>query len=513
MKHLLGQRDWFSRVLRRAVGSRTSGTLVLLVICLFMLALGSSAQAASSSQSVLMVPSSVGGASNGGDLPETGFRDGYAPSFTDANPADIADGTIPDPIAGHDTVALVQVCDIGTYLADPDFKSRLDGFVSGGGKLLVWDSECSGSSTPDYSNFVYPFTSDNPGAGGSECDPQTRADCFLDDVENNSLGNDDDPLSNRFLDVTKISDDTDAVGDANVFTTQNAAWCVDMVAKNVNSEGIGGGKQGPVQAYARLGAGLIVYDGLDMDAADASDGFDNSTGDAALNRVWEQNLTQAFNPDGLPCNVVATGITLSPPSATNTVGQNHTVTATVRDNLGNPLAGKTVTFTVISGPNAGKTGAGTSDASGHATFTYTSSVAGTDQIQASFDANEGTSPADIRQSNTVTKTWVAAVVTTGKPAAKASIRGGRKRCTRTTASARVSGQNISTVTYSLDGKRIKKAKGNKTSVTVNAKRLKSGTHRITARITFTGATGAKAQTKRVSFVRCARRAARPKFTG
>ena len=65
----------------------------------------------------------------------------------------------------------------------------------------------------------------------------------------------------------------------------------------------------------------------------------------------------------------------------------------------------------------------------------------------------------------------------------------------------------------LDGKKIKKSKGNKTSVTIDARHLKSGTHRVTAKVTFTGATGAKAQTKRFTFSRCARKAAKPKFTG
>ncbi|MGB2712661.1 MAG: hypothetical protein WBC51_00670 [Vicinamibacterales bacterium] len=107
----------------------------------------------------------------------------------------------------------------------------------------------------------------------------------------------------------------------------------------------------------------------------------------------------------------------------------------------------------------------------------------------------------------------AAAPVTKKATAKASIRSRAKGCTRTTASASVSGQNISQVVYSLDGKRVKKAKGNKSSVRVSAKRLKSGSHTISARITFTKATAAKAQTKRVTFVRCARQAAKPKFTG
>ena len=113
-------------------------------------------------------------------------------------------------------------------------------------------------------------------------------------------------------------------------------------------------------------------------------------------------------------------ITLSPASATNPVNTNHTVTAKVQDDLGNPIANKVVTFKVLSGPNAGKTGTGTTNASGTTTFTYTSSVTGTDTIQASFvDANDQTV-----LSNIATKTWTP---TTGASRASVStVRGSRR---------------------------------------------------------------------------------------
>lgn len=103
--------------------------------------------------------------------------------------------------------------------------------------------------------------------------------------------------------------------------------------------------------------------------------------------------------------------------------------------------------------------------------------------------------------------------TSSKPSAKASIRGPRK-CVRSSARIRVRGRNISRVTYKLNGKRIKRAKGNKTSVKIKAKKLRrKKVNRVTARITFKSATAAKAQTKRFTLTRCARRAVKPKFTG
>ena len=48
--------------------------------------------------------------------------------------------------------------------------------------------------------------------------------------------------------------------------------------------------------------------------------------------------------------LVNEGILLTPPSAGNTIGQNHTVTATVQDNDGNPIVGRLVNFTILSAP-------------------------------------------------------------------------------------------------------------------------------------------------------------------
>lgn len=82
--------------------------------------------------------------------------------------------------------------------------------------------------------------------------------------------------------------------------------------------------------------------------------------------------------------VVGEGIILSPGTTKRNTGANALVTATIQDDNGAPLAGTPVTFTVISGPNAGMTGTVTTGANGKAVFSYTSSFAGTDRVQASF---------------------------------------------------------------------------------------------------------------------------------
>jgi hypothetical protein len=91
-------------------------------------------------------------------------------------------------------------------------------------------------------------------------------------------------------------------------------------------------------------------------------------------------------------------ITLDPPSDTNPVGEDHTVTATVEEG-GVPLDAD-VEFVVTAGPNAGDSGTDDTDGNGEATFTYTGDGgAGTDTIQACVvDFPELCA--------TATKTWV-----------------------------------------------------------------------------------------------------------
>jgi CSLREA domain-containing protein len=94
--------------------------------------------------------------------------------------------------------------------------------------------------------------------------------------------------------------------------------------------------------------------------------------------------------------------TLIPPTSLNPVGTSHTVTTTVRVNC-SPAVGVTVTFNIMSGPNAGQMGAVTTNALGQASFTYTSNgTTGTDTIQASGSAS------GMPFSVTAQKTWASA---------------------------------------------------------------------------------------------------------
>lgn len=91
-------------------------------------------------------------------------------------------------------------------------------------------------------------------------------------------------------------------------------------------------------------------------------------------------------------------ISLDPKTATNSAGENHTVTATVKEG-GNPLVGTLVSFSVTAGPNTGEVSDPgecladpncNTDASGQTSWTYTSDgTTGTDVIEACFTDKTG----------------------------------------------------------------------------------------------------------------------------
>ncbi len=131
-----------------------------------------------------------------------------------------------------------------------------------------------------------------------------------------------------------------------------------------------------------------------------SDG-DTSIGVFTSNPSNDDNIFFGAFFMGSTTAVVGEGILLSPTSAVNLVGTSHTVTATVQDDDGAPIVGRPVIFEIVSGPNAGMGGNYTTDASGQATFTYSSASTGTDMIEARFINFQQV----IVTSNTAEKTW------------------------------------------------------------------------------------------------------------
>lgn len=132
------------------------------------------------------------------------------------------------------------------------------------------------------------------------------------------------------------------------------------------------------------------------------------TGDTAIS-VFSQNPSNDDNIffSGLfvgdASAIVGQGIVIGPADVTLDVGETETVTATVQDANGNPVANKAVTFTVNAGPNKGLTQTVTTDASGEASFSYVGSGGvGVDEITATFvDSSSHTDT-----SNVALRNWI-----------------------------------------------------------------------------------------------------------
>ena len=373
---------------------RVSRALVVLaVFAIVALAVGGGTARANPhpGQSVNVAIIDGPGVINGGTFPTSGPVGGFG-DFTFAN-LPVANVNAAN-LAPFDTVLLNVAssgmgCNINNLAAGQ--LADLVAFVNGGNKLIIYDSECTFGGSVDYSWLPFPFSTDNPGATGSQG--------TVNIVEENTLSTSGaaDP---HFIDAGVLGSQTDAIGDMNVMVTLDPNWCLDMSGTNVNQV------TGPVHTYARSGTvgsvGLIIYNGMDVDYLSGNTPPDAATGSGNLAKIWLQELQQPFNPDNLPCAVPVAGISLTPEDATNDVGTDHTVTATVSDLLGEPTADVSISFEITDGPNAGDTGSDTTDAGGQATFTYTGDGGtGTDAIQACFLDEQEQEHCD-----TATKTWV-----------------------------------------------------------------------------------------------------------
>lgn len=84
-------------------------------------------------------------------------------------------------------------------------------------------------------------------------------------------------------------------------------------------------------------------------------------------------------------------LTLTAQTAPQIAGAPYAEIATLTDASNQPQPNVAVNFGIASGPNAGLTGQAFTDSQGHATFTYTSTVAGTDTITASLTNASGAS--------------------------------------------------------------------------------------------------------------------------
>ena len=300
-------------------------------------------------------------------------------TYTTASPASPLTVTIHDvavssldaggtaPLAGIDTLIMFAACDIGAH---PTAVQAINSFFDAGGKVIVLDgAQCTDGhgGSADYSGFEKPFVSDY--AMPVPMDGSSSYWWYEKSTLTASL-----PDCSPWPGCTEPGN---AVGDSSSLSAASDGWCEALDGTDTNAE------RGPVMAYAlnNGGTGMELYEGEAFAYA--------TTPTAHLRLLFDDMLTQAWNAaDNLACSKHAKAITLSPQADTTFTGLNETLTAKVTNGQGAPVPGVGVTFTVRSGPNAGLTGTGTTDANGLATFSYTSAITGTDVIRASFTDTE-----------------------------------------------------------------------------------------------------------------------------
>ena len=140
----------------------------------------------------------------------------------------------------------------------------------------------------------------------------------------------------------------------------------------------------------------------------------------------------------------AFALALSPASATNPVGSQHTVTATLT-RKGQPDPNRQISFAATGANQA--SGTDTTDSAGRATFTYTGGNTGQDTIKACYETPSNPNPCSV--SDTVTKSWTAYTLSIG-----GATTPGTQNVTHTVvAHVRNNGQDINgrTVLFSVSG--------------------------------------------------------------
>jgi len=229
-------------------------------------------------------------------------------------------------------------------------KSAIVSFLLEGGKLLIFDKECSPNVDYSWLPESIQFTTFNPGAGRVLC--PTGEDCGALIVENSKL------VSNIKGDIAEIDfgnsgdidrpnpnatpqglcDVTDSCGDANMMVAMGQDLCRSV-------DGTTNGVKGTVIGYSRdgesngAGKGLLIYNGLDFDFA-TQPLFPSTNNIGALYKLLLQELKHPWNPSGLECTIPVIN---SPPTSESqtiltTTNTKTPISLNGRDNDGDKLS-------------------------------------------------------------------------------------------------------------------------------------------------------------------------------
>jgi hypothetical protein len=245
-----------------------------------------------------------------------------------------------------------------------------------------------GTSSYDATTIALPFTA----PAGANC--LTMDFQFLSEEFPEYVGS-------RFNDafIAELDETTwTTTGTSDIEAPGNFAFDADGEVVSVNAVGLGGFSVANAQGTTYDGATPLLRASKQLTPGEHTlflSVFDQ--GDAILDSAaFVDAVRVGFVPNpAVNCKAGAQvanfALDLDPATKTLGIGNEHSVTATLTDEDGNPVAGAPIDFTV-SGANP-RTGSATTDADGKATYSYTGTKAGDDVIAATYDA-DGADPAE-----------------------------------------------------------------------------------------------------------------------
>ncbi len=203
-----------------------------------------------SSKNVALIPSNNPGKGVNGIMPISSYVAGEpAESFSKFTFSNVGLNQItPATLSKYDTVALIEVKPSALSSAA---KAALAQFVANGGKLIIHDADQVFRG--DYSWLLPGGFTSGVGASCNACGSRVGTSTI---TQNSALVS-ANPADPSYVNLADLGHWTDAIGDSNLFVSNDPRWFAAITGSNV----YGSGAQ---LAYANNN-GLIVYNGFDTD--------------------------------------------------------------------------------------------------------------------------------------------------------------------------------------------------------------------------------------------------------
>jgi Ice-binding-like/Bacterial Ig domain len=208
----------------------------------------------------------------------------------------------------------------------------------------------------------------------------------------------------------------------------------------------------------------------------------------------------------------------TPPSASGTSATTTGGPVTVSLH-GSDAAGAPLTFVITGAPAHGTLGP-IDQRAGTVTYTPAAGYAGPDRFTYLVTSPNGSSSPATATITVVRAGAGGSVAPQGGSSAPGSATArlrGPQRCVEGAFTAKVTGRHIAQVTFFVDGvrRRIVRSRAGRSvfSLRVDSAGQSVAAHRVTARVRFTTASGARTRTLRLVYQRCSTAAVRPRFTG